>query len=235
MGEENGGVHLAWTATDSQTFARYVVARGPADTRQLAPIAELTDRQITSFTDPAAAHGVELLYEIVALGTDGRPVGVSDVVSVTLQDAPVSVPDEVPPTTDSSGGALGNPSTTQPDTTGPDTTGPDSSAPDTTGPDTSGPDTSWPGHERTGHERPGHERPGHKRAPIDGRASGLGSPTERTADRGSADFALGIDHQRTPHQPTERDPSHPSVETTVLASLGCNSKNSRRRLQPQRG
>ena len=57
-----------------------MVARGTAETKELVDIAELSDRQITSFTDPAAPHGVELLYQVVAIGTDGRPVAQSDIV-----------------------------------------------------------------------------------------------------------------------------------------------------------
>ena len=90
VGEDTGGVSLAWTPSDAADFGRYVIARGTAADHQLDDIAELGDRQITSFTDPAAPHGVVLMYQVVAMSEDGRPLAASDVVELTLQDGSAS-------------------------------------------------------------------------------------------------------------------------------------------------
>ena len=124
VGEEAGGVHLAWTATAADDFERYVVVRGTVETRELVEIAQLRDRQITSFTDPAAPHGVALLFRVVAMGTSGRPVAISEVVELTLQDTgstsgvPTSTdPNGTPPTTEPSGSVLSIPPPSDPAST----------------------------------------------------------------------------------------------------------------------
>ncbi len=137
VGEDTGGVSLAWTPSDAADFGRYVIARGTAADHQLDDVAELADRQITSFTDPAAPHGVALLYQVVAMSGDGRPLAASDVVELTLEDgSPSSVPTTDAPTTmDGTGAGL-----TVPPTTGPGST----SVPGTTAPTTTSPSTSEP-------------------------------------------------------------------------------------------
>ncbi len=117
VGEDTGGVNLAWTPSDAEAFDRYVVVRGTTTTRQLEEIAALADRQITSFTDPAAPHDVALLYQVVALDSDGRPLSSSEVVELTLQGdgSAGTVPgSDIPPTSDPSGGADTIPSTSEP-------------------------------------------------------------------------------------------------------------------------
>ena len=137
VGEDTGGVSLAWTPSDAADFGRYVIARGTAADHQLDDVAELADRQITSFTDPAAPHGVALLYQVVAMSGDGRPLAASDVVELTLEDGSASsVPTtDAPTTTDGTGAGL-----TVPPTTGPGST----SVPGTTAPTTTSPTTSEP-------------------------------------------------------------------------------------------
>ena len=114
VGEDTGGVSLAWTPSDAADFGRYVIARGTAADHQLEDIAELGDRQITSFTDPAAPHGVVLMYRVVAMSEDGRPLAASDVVELTLQDGSASSAPttDAPPTTDGTGSGLTVPPTT---------------------------------------------------------------------------------------------------------------------------
>jgi len=137
VGEDTGGVSLAWTPSDAADFGRYVVARGTAAEHQLGDIAELGDRQITSFTDPAAPHGVAVMYRVVAMSEDGRPLAASDVVELTLEDGSASSAPTTaaPPTTDGTGTGL-----TVPPTTGPGST----SVPSTTAPATTSPSTSEP-------------------------------------------------------------------------------------------
>jgi S-DNA-T family DNA segregation ATPase FtsK/SpoIIIE len=140
VGEETGGVNLAWTTSDAADFGRYVIARGTAADHQLSDLAELGDRQITSFTDPAAPHGVALMYQVVAMSEDGRPLAASDVVELTLQDGSASSAPttDAPPTSDGSGSGLtvppttGQGSTSVPGTTAPDTTVPTTGEPATT-------------------------------------------------------------------------------------------------------
>jgi hypothetical protein len=143
VSEDGGGVHLSWTASADEGFSRYAVARGTAADHQLQEIASFGDRQITSFTDPAAPHDVALLYQVVAVSADGRPVARSEVVELALQDGTGTgtATTEVPSSTDGSGVGLtvprstGNPSTPEPTTsTGPDTTADSSSStsPETT-------------------------------------------------------------------------------------------------------
>jgi hypothetical protein len=137
IGEDTGGVSLAWTPCDAPDFGRYVIARGTAADHQLVDFAELGDRQITSFTDPAAPHGVALLYRVVAMSEDGRPLAASDVVELTLDDGSASSAPTTggPPATDGSGSGL-----TVPPTTGPGST----SVPPTTAPVTTSPTTGEP-------------------------------------------------------------------------------------------
>jgi hypothetical protein len=71
------GIRLSWTTTDAATFERYVVVRGTAETTELTVLAEFPDRQITSFTDPAAPQNADLVYRVLALDVDGRPVAMS--------------------------------------------------------------------------------------------------------------------------------------------------------------
>ena len=140
VGEDTGGVDLAWTPSDAADFGRYVIARGTAADHQLGEIAELPDRQITSFTDPAAPHGVALMYQVVAMDADGRPLAASEVVELTLQDGSASSAPttDAPPTTDGSGSGLTVPpttvqgSTSVPSTTAPATTSPTTGEPATT-------------------------------------------------------------------------------------------------------
>jgi hypothetical protein len=140
VGEDTGGVNLAWTASDAADFGRYVIARGTAADHQLVEIAEFPNRQITSFTDPAAPHGVAVMYQVVAMNTDGRPLAASDVVELTLQDGSASSAPttDAPPTTDGSGSGLtvppttGQGSTSVPSTTAPVTTSPTTGEPATT-------------------------------------------------------------------------------------------------------
>ena len=137
VGEDTGGVSLAWTPSDAADFGRYVIARGTAADHQLEDVAELGDRQITSFTDPAAPPGVALLYRVVAMSEDGRPLAASDVVQLTLQDGSASGPPttDAPPTTDGTGAGLTVPPTTEPGST---------SVPSTIGPATTSPTTGEP-------------------------------------------------------------------------------------------
>jgi hypothetical protein len=137
VGEDTGGVNLAWTPSDADDFGRYVIARGTAADHQLEDIAELGDRQITSFTDPAAPHGVALMYQVVAMSQDGRPLAASDVVELTLQDGSASSAPttDAPPSTDGTGAGLTVPPTTEPGST---------SMPSTTGPATTSPTTGEP-------------------------------------------------------------------------------------------
>ena len=137
VGEDTGGVSLAWTASDAPDFGRYVVARGTAADHQLEEVANFGDRQITSFTDPAAPHDVAVLYQVVAMSEDGRPLAASDVVELTLEDGSASTTPTTggPPTTDGSGSGL-----TVPPTTGQGTT----SVPATTAPSTTSPTTGEP-------------------------------------------------------------------------------------------
>jgi len=137
VGEDTGGVNLAWTPSDAADFGRYVIARGTAADRQLVELAEFADRQITSFTDPAAPHGVAVMYQVVAMNTDGQALAASEVVELTLQDGSASSAPttDAPSTTDGSGSGL-----TVPPTTGQGST----SAPSTTAPVTTSPTTGEP-------------------------------------------------------------------------------------------
>ena len=146
VGEDTGGVSLAWTPNDAADFGRYVIARGTAADHQLEDIAELGDRQITSFTDPAAPHGVALMYQVVAMSEDGRPLAASDVVELTLQDGSASSAPpttDAPPTTNGTGAGLTVPPTTEPGSTSiPSTTGPVTTLPTTGEPATTAGATS---------------------------------------------------------------------------------------------
>jgi hypothetical protein len=135
VGEDTGGVNLAWTPSDAADFGRYVIARGTAADHKLGELAEFGDRQITSFTDPAAPHGVALLYQVIVVSEDGRPLAASDVVELTLDDGSAgSAPTtDAPPTTDGSGSGLSVPPTTVTGSTTPATTSPTTGQPTTTG------------------------------------------------------------------------------------------------------
>jgi hypothetical protein len=122
----NEGVHLSWTTTDSPTFERYVVVRGPAAAAELTVIAELPDRQITSFTDPAAPISIDLVYRVLALDAEGRPIAISGTAMLEI------------------GVASTDPTTTVPDSTGPPVTEPPATDPGTTAPPATDPGTTAP-------------------------------------------------------------------------------------------
>jgi hypothetical protein len=137
----NQGVRLSWTTTDSPVFDRYVVVRGPAASAELTVIAELPDRQITSFTDPTAPVSIDLVYRVLALDAAGRPIAVSRTAMLEIGVAstdpttttatsttapPGTVPGTDPPTTD------GPTPTSDPDTTEPPVSDPPASDPPTT-------------------------------------------------------------------------------------------------------
>jgi hypothetical protein len=121
----NEGVRLSWTTTDSPVFERYVVVRGPAAAAELTVIAELPDRQITSFTDPAAPLSIDLVYRVLALDAEGRPIAISGTAMLEIGVASTD------PTTTVTG-------TTLPPATDPTTT-PGSTTPGTDPPATDGP------------------------------------------------------------------------------------------------
>jgi hypothetical protein len=126
------GIRLSWTTTDAAMFERYVVVRGMATSTELTVVAEFPDRQITSFTDPAAPQNADLVYRVLALGVDGRPVAMSPTAMLEIGSASTSTTTtEVPPTTAPTTSDVPPTDTTVP----PDTTiPPDTSAPPATDP-----------------------------------------------------------------------------------------------------
>jgi len=120
VGADTGGVRLAWPPSDADDFGRYVVTRGTAADHELTELADLGDRQLTSFTDGAAPHDVALLYRVVVMSADGRPLAASDVVELTLDSgSATSTPTSVaPPTSDGSGTGQSVPPTTDGSGTG---------------------------------------------------------------------------------------------------------------------
>jgi hypothetical protein len=137
----NEGVRLSWTTTDSPAFERYVVVRGPAASAELTVIAELPDRQITSFTDPAAPVSIDLVYRVLALDAAGRPIAMSGTamleigVASTDSTTTTAASTTAPPATD--------PGTTTP-ATDPATTAPVTDPPTTDEPPASDPGTAAP-------------------------------------------------------------------------------------------
>jgi hypothetical protein len=91
------GVRLSWTSTDAPEFERYVVVRGPADAPDLHVIAELPDRQITSFTDPAAPLDIDLVYRVLALDATGRPIAMSPTAMLEIGASSTTGPPRTDP------------------------------------------------------------------------------------------------------------------------------------------
>jgi len=154
VGRVGSGIQLSWTSPNVAPFGRYVIARAAVSPARLVGIAVLTDEQITSFIDPAAPHGVEVFYRVVALGTNDRLLAKSEIVSLIVEQSTPTTTTTLPAsssttvaTTTPTTSTTSTSSTTTPSTTSsssPPTSQPPTSEPPTSEPSRSDPSTSAP-------------------------------------------------------------------------------------------